>query len=482
VVATEAIFAGYGAFGSHAQAYILGASNRTLFFSTWYPAIFGPQLSLGVWYHVAVTNIGNQVTLYLNGTAVNSALWPSGYINTAGGSQFVMGRLPGPIGDGRRLQGAVDEVSIYNRALSAEEIRAIFDAGSLGKCTNVPPTVDAGLDATINEGSTFSSTGSFTDPDADTWTATVDYGDGSGEQPLGLDGKSFSLNHVYADNGVYTVLVTVDDGQGGVGTDTATVTVLNVAPTVGPINAPGNPVQVGTEILASAAFADPGILDTHTALWDWGDGSSSAGTVAETGGSGSAEGRHTYGVPGMYTVHVTVTDKDGASGMTEFQYVVVYDPEGGFVTGGGWIDSPLGAYVPDRSLTGRANFGFVCKYEKGASVPTGATEFQFRAEFQFKLKTGGLNFRSKSYDWLVIAGARALYKGVGTIDGMGNYGFMLSAIDAALTPSTDVDLFRIKIWDKTTNTLIYDTQLGAADNADPSTPIGGGSIVIHKAK
>jgi hypothetical protein len=38
-------------------------------------------------------------------------------------------------------------------------------------------------------------------------------------------------------------------------------------------------------------------------------------------------------------------------------FLVVYDPDVGFVTGGGWIDSPESAYMPDPSLTGRANFG-----------------------------------------------------------------------------------------------------------------------------
>jgi dipeptidyl aminopeptidase/acylaminoacyl peptidase len=61
--------------------------------------------------------------------------------------------------------------------------------------TNVEPTVNAGADTTINEGNTFSSSGSFTDPGTDTWTATVNYGDGSGVQPLTLVGKTFSFSH-----------------------------------------------------------------------------------------------------------------------------------------------------------------------------------------------------------------------------------------------------------------------------------------------
>ena len=60
---------------------------------------------------------------------------------------------------------------------------------------------------------------------------------------------------------------------------------------------------------------------------------------------------------------------------------------------------------------------------------------------------------------------------------------MLSAIDAAETPSTDIDLFRIKIWDKDNgDAVVYDNQLGAGEDADPSTEISGGNIIVHKSK
>ena len=92
-----------------------------------------------------------------------------------------------------------------------------------------------------------------------------------------------------------------------------------------------------------------------------------------------------------------------------------------------------------------------------------------------------MDFHSDDYEWLVVAGAKAMYKGTGTINGAGNYGFILSAIDEDLTPSTDVDLFRIKIWDNN-DVVIYDNQLGAPEDDDPTTAIGGGNIKIHKGK
>jgi hypothetical protein len=197
-------------------------------------------------------------------------------------------------------------------------------------------------------------------------------------------------------------------------------------------------------------------------------------TELETDDSGIATCSIMGLVPGVYSVEV-LSDKSGCPGASTEALLAVYDPNGGFVTGGGWINSPAGAYTLDLGLTGKATFGFVSKYKMGAATPTGETEFQF--------KVADLNFHSDTYDWLVIAGSKAMYKGTGTINGTGDYGFMLSAIDGKLTPSTDVDLFRIKIWDKdSADGVVYDNQTGADEDADPTTAIGGGSIVIHTSK
>jgi uncharacterized repeat protein (TIGR01451 family) len=194
--------------------------------------------------------------------------------------------------------------------------------GDVCDLDNVAPSVDAGPDETIDEGETFNGSGSFSDPGADTWTATVDYGDGSGVQALGLSpDKTFNLSNVYADDGVYVVTVTVSDDDGGVGSDTLTVTVNNVAPTV---QAGSNQtINEGDTIsLDPATFTDPGVLDTHTATIGWGDGTVEPGTVTEAGGSGSVEGSHIYPVAGTYTVTVTVTDKDGGVGSDTFMVEV----------------------------------------------------------------------------------------------------------------------------------------------------------------
>jgi hypothetical protein len=151
--------------------------------------------------------------------------------------------------------------------------------------------------------------------------------------------------------------------------------------------------------------------------------------------------------------------------------LAIYDPSAGFVTGGGWINSPAGAYAPDPTLTGKANFGFVSKYQKGANVPTGNTEFQF--------KEGNLNFSSTSFQWLVIQGTTmSQFKGVGTINGTGSYNFLVTAIDGdQFSGAKKPDSFRIKITNGAT--VVYDNQLGADDTSAAATILGGGSIQIQ---
>ena len=118
------------------------------------------------------------------------------------------------------------------------------------------PSAAIGPDASVDEGGAYTAVGSFSDPDAsDTWTATVDYGDGTGPRPLALrPDRTFDLDHVYADDGDYEVAVTVTDGAGLAGTDTARVTVHNVAPLVA-LDPPA-PVTVGDAFTFAGSFAD----------------------------------------------------------------------------------------------------------------------------------------------------------------------------------------------------------------------------------
>jgi len=353
-------------------------------------------------------------------------------------------------------------------------------------CVNDAPSVNDGDlelgSVSIDENDTANLSGVFADPDTgDAHTVTIDWGDGTANTVVSLSGeeRSFSASHQYLDDNPsatssdpYLITVTVEDAASSSDSAATTITVKNVEPVVGPITAPQTPVSINDQpVNVSAAFTDTSPLDTHTAFWDWGDGTSTAGDVSETNGSGSVTGEHTYDIPGVYEVTLTVEDDDTGTGQSVFQYIVIFDPTGGFVTGGGWIDSPLGAYMPDPTLTGKASFGFVSKYKKGTNDLTGHTEFQF--------KVADLKFHSNDYDWLVVAGANAKFKGTGTINGEGEYGFIITGTDAKQSSSLEVDSFRIKIWNKASDTMIYDNQMGESDDSNAGTEIGGGNIVVH---
>jgi hypothetical protein len=137
----ESFLAGYGKFGSFEQTYHVGTADRTLFFSQWGQALFGPDLDTGHWRHVAVTNSGRSVSLYLDGKVVASGNLP---INTPSGTQLYAGRLPSD--PAKRFDGWIDEISVYGRALSGAEIKAIYIAGQNGKCVHQPD--GPGLEAT----------------------------------------------------------------------------------------------------------------------------------------------------------------------------------------------------------------------------------------------------------------------------------------------------------------------------------------------
>jgi hypothetical protein len=231
---------------------------------------------------------------------------------------------------------------------------------------------------------------------------------------------------------------------------------MNTAPTANP----GGPYlgAVNTAIGFDGSLSSDPEGDPLTYAWTFGEGSTATGATPT----------YIYTESGLYNVCLTVNDGylDSDPACT---LAVVYDPSAGFVTGGGWIDSPVGAFKADESLSGKATFGFMAKYQKGASVPTGNTAFQF--------DLAGMAFASQSYEWLVVnqAGTNAQFKGSGLInatpDPNGNaYKFMLWASDGS------PDIFRIRIWweDAAGEHDVYDNGIDQA--------IGTGNIVVHTGK
>ncbi len=95
---------------------------------------------------------------------------------------------------------------------------------------NDPVSLEAGPDATVGEGTALNRLITLTDPDNDTYTITVDYGDGSAASSFNTTSKTPGLYHLYADEGVYTVSVSVTDNAGSSALDSFTVTIENLPP------------------------------------------------------------------------------------------------------------------------------------------------------------------------------------------------------------------------------------------------------------
>jgi hypothetical protein len=116
-----------------------------------------------------------------------------------------------------------------------------------------------------------------------------------------------------------TVTLVVTDELGGVGMDMLLVTVENVAPALDPL-ADQN-VIVGRAFTVTAAFLDPGWLDTHTAVMDWGDGMTE--TLDLAAGLSGFDLAHAYDIGGVYTVTLTLADDDGGVDTAAFTVTVI---------------------------------------------------------------------------------------------------------------------------------------------------------------
>ncbi|MCC7476219.1 MAG: hypothetical protein IT425_12555 [Pirellulales bacterium] len=218
------------------------------------------------------------------------------------------------------------------------------DASQLaqGAVVNVPPFLVVPLDQSANEGQLLDLSGTngappiglFIDLDlADTHTATVDWGDGSPvESPTlfqGIGAGALGASHVYAVEGTFTVTISVMDNNGGSDTDSFLVDVANVAPSL--VVQLDQTIDEGQLLDLSGTngapplglFIDPGLLDTHTATVNWGDGSATENaTIFQGLGAGALGGSHTYADDGIYTVTVSVADGDGGSDTKTFHVAV----------------------------------------------------------------------------------------------------------------------------------------------------------------
>ena len=175
---------------------------------------------------------------------------------------------------------------------------------------NLPPTAAAVCDnGTCSgiEGDTLSFTCTSTDPgwnDVPTidwdFDGTVVQGPRVGTGGFFGNGQPFTTTNAYPDDGTFSATCDTADDDGGSDSQSLTVTIANVAPTIGNLSGPGN-TNEGSTVNYVAAATDPGVNDVLTYNWTFGDGNLGLGTGPT----------NQFLDDGVYTVTLTVDDGDG---------------------------------------------------------------------------------------------------------------------------------------------------------------------------
>lgn len=294
----------------------------------------------GSWHHAVATLSPEGMRLYVDGALVGQRTdvvtaehLARGYWRVGGDT--VSGWPSAP--SSTAFNGDIDEVAIYKRPLSAEEVAAHFATGSGAPLPNLPPV--ASFTTQVNK-LAVTATSTSTDQDGTIVSQSWEWGDGSGPD------SGATASHTYATPGTYTITLTVTDDDGETSTKTDTVTVAENQPPVAAFTVSKSFLTVNVE---SSGSSDPdGSIVSRQ--WAFSDGGTESGPTAS----------HTFAAAGTYSVTLTVTDDSGATG-TVSQDVTVEAPPAGFAADGferstvnGWGTADLGG--PWQSLGSGANF------------------------------------------------------------------------------------------------------------------------------
>ena len=294
------------------------------------PAAVGAGGSMTYAFKVTNSGPGNAASVMLADTlpAGTSFLSAGQFLSTLAGNVLTLNL--GALASGATVSGTitlaagVGPASLSNVVSVSSELPDPQTANNVASATTLvrpPPPVlgSVAISSPINEGGTATLTGRLAEvAGSGAMQLVVNWGPGqaSNTYVFAVGTTSFSVTHAYLDNPAapatsFPIALTLSNAGGSVAAATSVV-VKDLAPVAKPIVGLAAAVR-GQSLNFADAFTDAGVLDTHTAVFKWGDGTTSAGAVTELHGAGSIAASHLFKASGTYVVSLTITDKDGLS-------------------------------------------------------------------------------------------------------------------------------------------------------------------------
>jgi len=251
-------------------------------------------------------------------------------------------------------------------------------AGPDGDPIGDPPVIlSVAISSPVNENDTATLSGTFSDPNSnDTFTLTVQWGDGTStiyNYPAGT--TAFNETHQYLDDNPTgtssdqnTVELNLVDSSGLADTETAPVTVNNLAPTLANV-AVNSAINENGQATLSGDITDPGSADTFSLQVNWGDGSSQtfnypAGTTDFIETHQYLDDNPTGTSADVYNLSLTLTDDDTGSGSGSTSLTVNNV-------------APVVAAGPDQQVDVHALVSFSGSFTDPGSLDTHTIEWDF---------------------------------------------------------------------------------------------------------
>jgi fibro-slime domain-containing protein/RHS repeat-associated protein len=274
-------------------------------------AVSTTVVTTGQFYHLAGTYDGHEIKIYVNGVLerVQPNTFDLGYLD---GKPLVIGGSGEPF-DGR-VRGSVDEAQLYNRALSASEVQALYNTGGTGLCAdavNHPPAVNAGADLSLSVPEVASLQGTATDDGRPAGsTLAVNWSVVSGPGTVAFDNpQQAATTATFSLPGTYLLRLTANDSEWN-GVDEVAVTV-NPSPGNQPpvVNAgPGQTITLPNSATLNGTASDDGLPAGHVLSVTW-VVSSGPGTVT-FGNTHQATTTANFSAAGSYVLRLTASDSE----------------------------------------------------------------------------------------------------------------------------------------------------------------------------